>query len=71
MKTADSDRKGPSYAVEMERRAWGESHAPGDKRKGETYWQSMEKLKSYMQRQWSLVGGMTGTFRKMGNRYSP
>ena len=50
MKTADNDRKGLPYAVEMERRAWGESHAPGDKRKGETYWQSMEKLKSYMQR---------------------
>ena len=31
----------------------------------ETYRQSTEKLKSYMQRQWSLVGGMAGTFREM------
>ena len=32
----------------------------------EAYRQSMENLKSYMQRQWSLVGGMAGTFREMG-----
>jgi flavin-dependent dehydrogenase len=32
----------------------------------EAYRQSTENLKSYMQRQWSLVGGMTGTFREMG-----
>ncbi len=31
----------------------------------EAYRQSTENLKSYMQRQWSLVGGMTGTFREM------
>ena len=31
----------------------------------EAYRQSMENLKSYMQRQWSLVGGMAGTFREM------
>ena len=31
----------------------------------ETYRQSTENLKSYMQRQWSLVGGMAGTFREM------
>ena len=31
----------------------------------EAYRQSTEKLKSYMQRQWSLVGGMAGTFREM------
>ena len=30
------------------------------------YRQSTENLKSYMQRQWSLVGGMAGTFREMG-----
>ena len=32
----------------------------------EAYRQSTENLKSYMQRQWSLVGGMAGTFRDMG-----
>ncbi len=32
---------------------------------GEAYRQSTENLKSYMQRQWSLVGGMAGTFREM------
>jgi exopolyphosphatase/pppGpp-phosphohydrolase len=31
----------------------------------EAYRQSTENLKSYMQRQWSLVGGMAGTFRQM------
>ncbi len=31
----------------------------------EIYRQSTENLKSYMQRQWSLVGGMAGTFREM------
>ena len=31
----------------------------------EAYRQSTEKLKSYMRRQWSLVGGMAGTFREM------
>ncbi len=31
----------------------------------EVYKQSTENLKSYMQRQWSLVGGMAGTFREM------
>ena len=31
----------------------------------ETYRQSAENLKSYMQRQWSLVGGMAGTFGEM------
>lgn len=31
----------------------------------ESYRQSTEKLKSYMQRQWSLVGRMAGTFRQM------
>ena len=31
----------------------------------EAYRQSMENLKSYMQHQWSLVGGMAGTFREM------
>ncbi len=31
----------------------------------EAYGQSTENLKSYMQRQWSLVGGMAGTFRDM------
>ncbi len=31
----------------------------------EVYRQSTENLKSYMQRQWSLVGGMAGTFREM------
>ena len=31
----------------------------------EAYWQSTENLKSYMQRQWSLVGGIAGTFREM------
>ena len=31
----------------------------------EAYRQSTENLKSYMQRQWSLVGGMAGTFREM------
>ncbi len=31
----------------------------------EAYRQSTEHLKSYMQRQWSLVGGMAGTFREM------
>ena len=32
---------------------------------GEAYRQSTENLKSYMQRQWSPVGGMTGAFREM------
>ena len=32
----------------------------------EAYRQSTENLKSYMQCQWSLVGGMAGTFREMG-----
>ena len=31
----------------------------------EAYRQSTKKLKSYMQRQWSLVGGMAGTFKEM------
>ena len=31
----------------------------------DAYRQSTEKLKSYMQRQWSLVGGMAGTFGEM------
>ncbi len=31
----------------------------------EAYRQSTENLKSYMQHQWSLVGGMAGTFREM------
>jgi len=31
----------------------------------EVYSRSTENLKSYMQRQWSLVGGMAGTFRKV------
>ena len=31
----------------------------------EIYRQSTESLKSYMQCQWSLVGGMAGTFREM------
>ncbi|MEY8433415.1 hypothetical protein AALC75_23500 [Lachnospiraceae bacterium 48-42] len=31
----------------------------------EAYRQSTENLKSHMQRQWSLVGGMAGTFREM------
>ncbi len=31
----------------------------------EEYQQSTENLKSYMQRQWSLVGGMAGTFKEM------
>ena len=31
----------------------------------EAYRQSTENLKSYMQRQWSIVGGMAGTFREM------
>ncbi len=31
----------------------------------EAYQQSAENLKSYMQCQWSLVGGMAGTFREM------
>lgn len=31
----------------------------------EAYRQSTENLKSYMQRQWSLVGGMAGTFKEM------
>ncbi|MCI9140732.1 MAG: NAD(P)/FAD-dependent oxidoreductase [Lachnospiraceae bacterium] len=31
----------------------------------EAYRQSTENLKSYMQRQWSLVGRMAGTFREM------
>ncbi|MBD5393963.1 MAG: NAD(P)/FAD-dependent oxidoreductase [Lachnospiraceae bacterium] len=31
----------------------------------EAYQQSTENLKSYMQRQWSLVGGMADTFREM------
>ena len=29
------------------------------------YRQSTENLKSYMQRQWSLVGGIAGTIREM------
>ncbi len=29
------------------------------------YKRGTENLKSYMQRQWSLVGGMAGTFREM------
>ncbi len=32
----------------------------------EAYRQSTENLKSYMKRQWSLVGGLAGTFREMG-----
>lgn len=31
----------------------------------EVYKQSTENLKSYMQRQWRLVGGMADTFREM------
>ncbi len=31
----------------------------------EVYKQSTENLKSYMQRQWSLVVGMAGTFKEM------
>ena len=31
----------------------------------EAYRQSTENLKSYMQRQRSLVGGMAGTFKEM------
>ncbi len=31
----------------------------------ETYRKGTENLKSYMQRQWSLVGGMAGTLREM------
>jgi len=31
----------------------------------EAYRRSTENLKFYMQRQWSLVGGMAGTFREM------
>ena len=31
----------------------------------EAYWQSTENLKSYMQRQWSLLGGTAGTLREM------
>ena len=31
----------------------------------DAYRQSAENLKSYMQRQWSLVGGMAGTFWEM------
>jgi hypothetical protein len=31
----------------------------------EAYRQSTENLKSYMRRQWSLVGGMAGTFGEM------
>ncbi len=31
----------------------------------EVYKRSTENLRSYMQRQWSLVGGMSGTFREM------
>ena len=31
----------------------------------DAYRQSTENLKSYMQRQWSLVGGMADTFREM------
>ncbi|MDE7444258.1 MAG: NAD(P)/FAD-dependent oxidoreductase [Lachnospiraceae bacterium] len=31
----------------------------------EAYRQSTENLKSYMQRQWSFVGGIAGTFREM------
>ena len=31
----------------------------------EDYRQSTDNLKSYIQRQWSLVGGMAGTFREM------
>ncbi len=31
----------------------------------EAYRQSTENLKSYIQRQWSLVGRMAGTFKEM------
>ena len=31
----------------------------------EAYRKSTENLKSYMQRQWSFVGGIAGTFREM------
>lgn len=31
----------------------------------EAYRVRTENMKAYMQRQWSLVGGMTGTFREM------
>ena len=34
----------------------------------EAYRQSTENLKSYMQRQWSLVGGMAGTFGRWNER---
>ncbi len=40
-------------------------HFDNPKMACEAYRQSTEKLKSYMQRQWSLVGGMAGTFREM------
>lgn len=41
----------------------GHSDNPETVRKA--YRQSTKKLKSYMQRQWSLVGGMAGTFKEM------
>ena len=41
-------------------------HFDNPKMACEAYRQSTENLKSYMQRQWSLVGGMAGTFREMG-----
>ena len=31
----------------------------------EAYRQGAENMKSYMQRQWSLIGGMAGTFKEM------
>ena len=34
----------------------------------EAYQKSTENLKSYMQRQWSLVGGMAGTFGRWNER---
>ena len=40
-------------------------HFDNPKMACEAYRQSTENLKSYMQRQWSLVGGMAGTFREM------
>ncbi len=50
---------------------WARLHLPGWRAVDnpsiacEAYRQSTEKLKSYMQRQWILVGGMAGTFREM------
>ena len=40
-------------------------HFDNPKMACEAYRQSTENVKSYMQRQWSLVGGMAGTFREM------